>query len=84
MRAITLPQKALALLELHRDRQPPVSRTEAGVVTVDAAAYGHGAIPIWASKTCVNGDFMHTAAKGLAQMISKTHITLVRVDQNVW
>jgi hypothetical protein len=64
--AIAWPQKALALLELRRDRQPPISRAEAGVVTVDTAAYGHGAIPVWTGETRVNGDFVDTAAKGLA------------------
>src|SRR5262245_58124690 len=76
LRAITLPQKALALLELRRDRQPPISRTEAGVVTVDTATYSHGAIPVRARETSVDGDLVDTAAKHMAQMICKTHITL--------
>jgi hypothetical protein len=74
--SITLPQKALALLELLGDRQPPIAWTEAGIVTVDTAAYGHGAIPVRTGKTSVDGNFVNAAAKYTAQMISKTHITL--------
>jgi hypothetical protein len=76
LRSITLPQKAPALLELLSDRQPSIARTEASIVTVDTAAYGHGAIPVWAGETSVDRNFMDTTAKHVAQMISKTHITL--------
>jgi hypothetical protein len=64
------------LLELRGDRQPPIAWTEARIVTVDTAAYGHGAIPVRAGETSVDGNFMDAAAKHTAQMISKTHITL--------
>jgi hypothetical protein len=76
LRSITLLQKTLALLELCGDRQPPIPWTEAGIVTVDTAAYGHGAISVRAGETSVDGNFVDTAAKHTAQMISKTHITL--------
>jgi hypothetical protein len=74
--SITLPQKALALLELRGDRQPPIAWTEASIITVDTAAYGHGAISVRASETSVDGNFMDTAAKHAAQMICKTLIAL--------
>jgi hypothetical protein len=71
-----LPQKALALLELHGDRQPPITWAEAGIVTVDTAAYRHSAVPVRAGETSVDGNFVDAAAKHTAQMISKTRITL--------
>jgi hypothetical protein len=61
---------------LRSDRQPPIAWTEASIVTVDTATYGHGAIPVRAGETSVDGDFVDTAAKYMAQMISKRHITL--------
>jgi hypothetical protein len=76
LRSITLLQKALALFDLGGDRQPPIRWTEAGIVTVNTAAYGHGAIPVRAGEPSVDGNFGNAAAKHTAQMIGKTHITL--------
>jgi hypothetical protein len=61
---------------LRGDRQPPIAWTEARIVTIDTAAYSHGAIPVRAGETSVDGNFMNAVAKHTAQMISKTHITL--------
>jgi hypothetical protein len=64
-------------------RQAPIPRDETGVFTVDAAADGHGAIPIWAGKADIERNFMDPAAKGMPQMIGKTHIPLVSGRQSV-
>src|SRR5712691_3015059 len=76
LRPIALVQKAFALFQLRGHGQPPISRTEAGVVTVNTASDSHSAISVGTSKTSVKRNFMHTATKGAAQMIRKTHITL--------
>jgi hypothetical protein len=78
-----LLHKPFPLLQLLAHQQPPVPRTEAGVIAVDAPANAHSAITIGAGETGVDGDLVDTAAERLAQMVCKAPVTLAGRNRGV-